>query len=60
MRKLSCLTAGNKKHYWLMVLPALFWMFCINIAPIGGVIMAFEDFSNRRGSAWRILNICFS
>ena len=45
MRKLSCLTAGNKKHYWLMVLPALFWMFCINIAPIGGVIMAFEDFN---------------
>lgn len=45
MRKLSCLTAGNKKHYWLMVLPALFWMFCINITPIGGVIMAFEDFN---------------
>lgn len=28
-----------------MVLPALIWMFCVNIVPMGGVIMAFEDYN---------------
>lgn len=45
MKRIKNLTAGNKKHYWIMVLPALIWIFCINIAPIGGIIMAFQDFN---------------
>lgn len=36
---------GNKKHYWIMIMPAVIWMICINIVPMGGIIMAFEDFN---------------
>lgn len=28
-----------------MVLPALIWIFCVNIVPMGGVVMAFEDYN---------------
>lgn len=35
--------------YWLMILPALFWMFFINIVPMFGIIMAFQDFIPGKG-----------
>ena len=35
--------------YWLMVLPALIWMVLINIAPMFGIIMAFQDFNPGKG-----------
>lgn len=35
--------------YWLMIIPALIWMFFINIAPMFGIIMAFQDFIPGRG-----------
>ncbi|MFR6333142.1 MAG: ABC transporter permease [Eisenbergiella sp.] len=35
--------------YWLMVCPALIWMFFINIVPMFGIIMAFQDFNPGKG-----------
>lgn len=35
--------------YWIMVLPALIWMVIINIVPMFGVVMAFQDFNPGRG-----------
>lgn len=35
--------------YWIMVLPALIWMVMINIVPMFGVVMAFQDFNPGRG-----------
>lgn len=35
--------------YWVMVLPALVWMFAINIFPMFGIIMAFQDFNPGKG-----------
>lgn len=48
---------GKKKNrmqtrigaYWIMVLPALVWMMLINIVPMFGIIMAFEDFNPGKG-----------
>lgn len=35
--------------YWLMVLPALVWMLLINIVPMFGAVMAFQDFNPGKG-----------
>ena len=31
--------------YWIMVVPALVWMLAINIVPMFGVVMAFQDYN---------------
>lgn len=44
-----------KKHrittinYWIMVLPALIWLIAINIVPMFGIVMAFQDFNPGKG-----------
>lgn len=38
--------------YCIMVLPAIVWMVMINIVPMFGIIMAFQDFNPGRGM-WR-------
>ena len=50
-----------------MVIPALVWMVLINIVPMFGIIMAFQDFNPGKGIFrskisldWKILSICFS
>jgi putative aldouronate transport system permease protein len=35
--------------YWIMILPALVWMFFINIVPMFGIVMAFQDFNPGKG-----------
>lgn len=35
--------------YWIMVLPALLWMILINIVPMFGIVMAFQDFNPGKG-----------
>ena len=35
--------------YWIMILPAIVWMFFINIVPMSGIIMAFQDFNPGKG-----------
>lgn len=34
-----------EKHYYLMVLPALVWLFLFSIVPMVGIIMAFQDYN---------------
>ena len=36
-------------HYWIMVIPALLWLVLINIVPMGGIVMAFQDFNPGKG-----------
>ena len=48
-RKQTAFFKGKTGIYWLMVCPALIWMFFINIVPMFGIIMAFQDFSPNRG-----------
>ena len=40
---------SRKGAYCLMVLPALVWMVMINIVPMFGIVMAFQDFNPGRG-----------
>ena len=40
---------SRKGAYCLMVIPALVWMVLINIVPMFGIIMAFQDFNPGRG-----------
>ena len=40
---------SRKGAYCLMVLPALIWMVMINIVPMFGIVMAFQDFNPGRG-----------
>ncbi|MCI1209930.1 MAG: ABC transporter permease subunit [Treponema sp.] len=35
--------------YWIMIIPALVWMFFINIVPMFGIVMAFQDFNPGKG-----------
>lgn len=37
------------KHYYIMLIPAFAWLFFINIIPMFGIIMAFEDFNPVQG-----------
>ncbi|MCM8901804.1 ABC transporter permease subunit [Caldicoprobacter algeriensis] len=37
---------GNvEKHYYLMVLPGLVWLFLFSIVPMVGIVMAFQDYN---------------
>lgn len=44
-----------KKHhittinYWIMVTPALIWLVAVNIVPMFGIVMAFQDFNPGKG-----------
>ena len=40
---------SRKGAYCLMVIPALVWMVLINIVPMFGIIMAFQDFNPGKG-----------
>lgn len=33
------------KHYYLMLLPGLIWLFFFNLLPMYGILMAFKDFN---------------
>lgn len=35
--------------YWIMVLPGYVWLFFFSIVPMAGIIMAFEDYSPKKG-----------
>ena len=48
-RKPTAFFKGKTGIYWLMVCPALIWMFFINIVPMFGIIMAFQDFNPGKG-----------
>ncbi|MFC4102652.1 ABC transporter permease [Paenibacillus xanthanilyticus] len=37
------------KHYYLMLLPGLLWLFFVNILPMHGILMAFKDFNAGMG-----------
>lgn len=39
----------NLISYWIMVMPALVWLVLVNIVPMGGVVMAFQDFNPGKG-----------
>ena len=36
-------------NYWIMVIPALIWLITINIVPMFGIVMAFQDFNPGKG-----------
>lgn len=36
-------------HYWIMVIPALIWLIAVNIVPMFGIVMAFQDFNPGAG-----------
>ena len=40
----------NAISYWIMVMPALVWLVLVNIVPMGGVVMAFQDFNPGKGN----------
>ena len=44
-----------EKHYYLMLIPGLVWIFIFQIIPMFGFVMAFQDFNPGKGifgSAW--------
>ena len=48
-----------QKHYLLMTLPGLLWMIFFNFVPMGGIVMAFQNFNPGKGfwgSKWVGLN----
>ncbi len=53
------------KHYYIMLIPALLWLFFFSIVPMFGIVMAFQDYNPDRAFsiqnllAWLILSICF-
>lgn len=36
-------------NYWIMVIPALIWLVAVNIVPMFGIVMAFQDFNPGKG-----------
>lgn len=38
-----------EKHYYLMLIPGLIWIFIFKIIPLFGLTMAFEDFNPSKG-----------
>jgi len=38
-----------EKHYYLMLLPGLIWIFVFRIIPMFGVVIAFQDFNPGKG-----------
>ena len=53
------------KHYYIMLIPALLWLFFFSIVPMFGIVMAFQDYNPGKESCIRslsglkILCICF-
>ena len=53
------------KHYYIMLIPALLWLFFFSIVPMFGIVMAFQDYNPGKGilrlslSGLKILCICF-
>lgn len=43
------MTRKTPAAYWVMLLPALIWLVFISIVPMGGIVMAFEDFNPSLG-----------
>lgn len=39
----------SSKAYWVMVSPALIWLFLISIVPMFGIVMAFQDYNPAKG-----------
>lgn len=37
------------KHYWVMLIPALVWLLLFQVAPMFGIVMAFQDFNPGEG-----------
>ena len=37
------------KHYYIMLVPALLWLFFFSIVPMFGIVIAFEDYSPMSG-----------
>jgi putative aldouronate transport system permease protein len=33
------------KHYWIMLVPAIVWLILFQIAPMFGIVMAFQDYN---------------
>ena len=53
-------TLWRKRALYLMMLPGIAYFICFHYAPMYGVIIAFKDFSVKKGilgSPWRILFI---
>lgn len=44
-RKRNNIFHSRTGAYWLMLLPALVWMIMINIVPMFGIVMAFQDYN---------------
>lgn len=40
---------GFAKHYYIMLLPGLIWLFVFSIVPMFGIMIAFQDFNPVRG-----------
>ncbi|MBB3113093.1 putative aldouronate transport system permease protein [Paenibacillus phyllosphaerae] len=40
---------GFTKHYYIMLLPGFIWLLLINIIPMFGIVIAFEDFNPGKG-----------
>lgn len=38
-----------KKHYYLMMLPGMIWIFLFSIIPMFGIVMAFQDYNPGQG-----------
>ena len=37
------------KHYYIMLIPALLWLFFFSIVPMFGIVMAFQDYNPIKG-----------
>ncbi len=37
------------KHYYIMLVPALLWLFFFSIVPMFGIVMAFQDYNPGQG-----------
>ncbi len=37
------------KHYYIMLIPALLWLFFFSVVPMFGIIIAFQDYNPGRG-----------
>lgn len=48
-KKIKKLNFGLQFHYTLMTVPGLLWLALFSIAPMVGILMAFEDYNPTRG-----------
>ena len=49
MQSRKAVAMSTQFSYWVMVIPAIVWMVMINIVPMFGIVMAFQDFNPGRG-----------